>query len=72
VSCHLGNINDPQSIRGGIQNENSFKSVNFTITNIDPSYSQVIVYYTRWTSDEAGSQANNSYRIIRPYYVSNG
>jgi hypothetical protein len=54
VSCHIGSINDPFSIRGGIENENSFKSVNFRLHNIDSAYSYVIVYYTRSTSDGSG------------------
>jgi hypothetical protein len=27
VICHIGNVNDPQSIRGGMENENSNKMV---------------------------------------------
>ena len=49
VSCYIGNLNDPFSQRGGLEDENSFKSVNFILSNIDSSYNYVVVYYTRST-----------------------
>lgn len=49
VSIFIGN--DPGSIRSGFRNENSHKSVNFHLTNIDSAYQYVTVYYTRSTSD---------------------
>jgi hypothetical protein len=50
VSCHLGAINNPFSIRGGMENENSYKQVEFKLTDLDAAYSYVTVYYTRTTS----------------------
>jgi hypothetical protein len=38
VSCHIGGINDPLSIRGGIGNENSGKSVIFKFIDLDSNY----------------------------------
>jgi hypothetical protein len=35
VVCHVGNINDPKSARGGILEENSNKMIIFSIGNID-------------------------------------
>ena len=72
VSCHLGNINDPFSVRGGIENENSFKSVNFLLSNIDSSYSYVAVYFTRNTADGSGLSITNAYKVLKNYSIYNG
>lgn len=72
VSCHIGNLNDPFSIRGGIENENSFKGVNFVMSNIDSSYNYVSVYFTRASSTEDGSEFTNAYKIQKQFVVYNG
>jgi hypothetical protein len=51
VTCHIGNINTPSSIRMGMQDENSNKSIKFKLSNIDTQYDLVKIYYTRTTSD---------------------
>ena len=50
VMCHIGNINDPFSIRMGMENEDSNKLIKFTLSNLDNSYDFIKVYYTRSTS----------------------
>lgn len=40
----------PSSITTGVENENSNKYIQFKLTNIDPGYTYVTVYYTRATS----------------------
>lgn len=71
VTCHVGNINDPFSIRGGISDENSYKTVSFTVSNIDPSYEQMIVYYTRSTSDENGIESTTAFRVDKKFSIKN-
>ncbi len=72
VTCHIGNLNDPASIQGGIKNENSYKSVNFVMSDIDSSYNNVNVYYTRSTSDIEQGEITESYKIIKSYPIYNG
>lgn len=72
VTCHIGNLNDPASIQGGIRNENSFKSVNFVLSDIDSSYNHVNVYYTRSTSDIDQNEITESYKILKGYPIYNG
>ena len=48
--CHIGTINDPFSIRMGLENEDSNKVIKFTLSNLDNSYDFIKVYYTRSTS----------------------
>ena len=69
VSCHLGSINNPFSIRGGMENENSFKQVEFTLTNLDSAYNYVTVYYTRTTSSADLSPLTEIYKINKLYNI---
>lgn len=71
VTCHIGNLNDPRSIRGGISDENSYKSVQMVLTNIDTSYDYVTVYYTRSTSNEQGIEVTTAFKIDRKFVVKN-
>jgi hypothetical protein len=50
IVCHIGSINDPASIRGGLENENSHKLVQLILENLDPAYDYVYVYYTHTSS----------------------
>lgn len=63
VICHIGNINNPKSIRMGIMNEDSKKSVKFTISNLDTQYDYLKVYYTRTTSDNSGQDITSAHQI---------
>lgn len=69
VVCHIGNINDPRSIRGGMENENSNKIVQFTLTNVDSAYDYVTVYYTRKTSSADHEPITEVYRLNRKFKV---
>lgn len=71
VSCHLGNVNDPFSIQGGLEDENSFKSVSFIISNIDPSYDHVTVYYTRNSSDLTANDVTLAYKVYEKFPIYN-
>lgn len=71
VTCHIGNINSPGSIRGGIADENSYKSIQFSMYNLDSSYDYVIAYYTRNTSDIDGIRQTTAYRIDKRYRINN-
>lgn len=71
VTCHIGNLNDPSSIQGGIRDENSYKSASFILTDIDSSYNNVVVYYTRSTSDIDGNEITSSFKILKQFSVYN-
>lgn len=71
VTCHIGNLNDPFSIRGGFEDENSYKRVFFQISNIDTSYDKVIVYYTRSTSSQDGNEITLAYKILSTFPIYN-
>lgn len=67
VTCHKGNLNDPFSIDGGIENENSYKQVGFTLEEIPKQFSRVYVYYSRNSSDASGN-ALTTYKKINKYF----
>ena len=52
VICHIGEVNNPETIRGGLANENSGKRVHFKLNNLDLAYSYIRVYYARTTGVE--------------------
>ena len=71
VSCHLGSINNPLSIRGGMEDENSYKQVDFVLTNLDSAYSYVTVYYTRTTSSQDLSPMTTVHKVNKLYNIIN-
>lgn len=71
VSCFIGNLNDPLSIQGGIRDQNSFKAVHFILSNLDTSYNNVIVYYSRNTSDNLANQTTEAFKILKNFPIYN-
>lgn len=71
VSCYIGNINDPMSEEGGIRDENSHKSVVFLLQNVDSSYNNIVVYYTRSSSDIDGNYIPLAYKLVKQFSVYN-
>jgi hypothetical protein len=59
----MGALNNPSSIRGGEQDENSGKLVQFTLTNIDSGYDYVTVCYSRATGVDNGQRNTIAKRI---------
>lgn len=68
VVCHIGAINQPSSIRGGILEENSDKLVNFKLNNIDLAYNYIVVYYTR-TSGNQDNEYTKTYKVTDKYKI---
>lgn len=70
VSVFIG-FGAPNSLTTGTKNENSFKTVNLYISNIDPSYDYLYVYYSRYTAEQ-GENFNTEYiKIDKKFVVSN-
>lgn len=63
VVCHIGATNNPNSIRGGLKDENSNKLVKFILKNVDLAYDYVNIYYTRTTGDET-NEITYAYKIV--------
>ena len=71
ISCFIGNDCDPFSIQGGMGNQNSNKSISIYVSNIDPAYDYIKVYYTRTTSDDKQSPIVQAYKINQNYSCTN-
>lgn len=69
VTCHIGGVNDIFSIKAGLRDENSNKMIKFNLTDVDPAYSYVRVYYTRTTSDLDGIRIIKNYLIDQKYPI---
>ena len=69
VSIFKGNT--LRSVTSGFRDENSDKSVKFLITNIDPSYQYINIYYTRSTSDIDENAVVSAYKIEQKFSVNN-
>ena len=69
VSVFIG-FGSPDSITTGTKNENSYKGVDFTMSNIDPSYDYLYVYYSRSTA-EGSENFNTEYKKIDKKFTVN-
>lgn len=65
VSIFIGNTAD--SIHTGFRDENSHKLVKFSLDETDPSYQNIVIYYTRATGEINQSATVNAYKIDRRY-----
>ena len=72
VTCHNGNLLDPFSVEGGVEDQNSHKQVHFVLKNIDSAYNRVIVYYTRTTSSSTGVLQVEHKMLLESYDIYNG
>lgn len=69
ITCNIGNYKDPGSVRMGLLDEDSQKSISITLDNIDSSYDFVRIYFTRTTSDNLGTKQESSYFIDTDYPI---
>jgi hypothetical protein len=70
VSTHIGKINDPFSIRGGILNENSNKTIKLKLNNLDTSYDYLKIYFTRSTGDINKIEDTHAYLLSNKKIIS--
>lgn len=62
----------PFDIEGGISDQDSLKSVSFTLKNIDSEYGYIKVYYVRNSAAIDQTSVSNAYKLIQKYSVRNG
>ena len=71
VQMHVGPINSSK-VRMGMQDENSEKSVSFTLNGIDSGFDYVRVFYERVSSDNSGVVVPLYYMIDQNFIIING
>lgn len=72
VTCHIGNVNDPFSIRSGIEDDISHKMIMFSLSNLDTAYEYINVYFSRNTGSTTKQRLTTYGKIDRKYYIKNG
>lgn len=68
VVCHIGAVNHPQSIRGGLQDENSNKIIKFRLKNLDLAYNYINIYYVRKTGDGI-TEVTKTYKVTDKFKI---
>ena len=70
VSIFIGN--EPLNIKSGFRQENSYKGILFSLSNLDPGYQYISIYYTVATSDIDQNAVTTSYKIDQKYLIGIG
>lgn len=70
VSIFIGN--EPLNIKSGFRQENSYKGILFSLSNLDPGYQYISIYYTVATSDIDQNAVITSYKIDQKYLIGIG
>lgn len=63
---------DPKSIRMGLEDENSGKSVTFKLTNLDSGFDYVHVLYARSSSGNEQAAVDTYHKVVYDYPAFNG
>ena len=72
VSIFHGNCETLSSVSGTLQDERTNKSVTINLSNVDQSFSNVYLYYTREFSDTNGFRMSETISLIKPYPIKEG
>ena len=72
VPVHIGTPNNPSEIRMGVQDENSKKSVQFKLTNLDAGFDYIHVLYARSSSGNDLATVHSYYKIEFDYPIQQG
>lgn len=71
ISCHIGKLNDPFSIRSGLYDENSNKIIKLSLNNIDTAYDYINVYFSRTTGGYEKEPLVKYYKISSKKSITN-
>ena len=69
ISIYKGSYDDISSISGTLLDETTDKSLRLKITNLDRSFSQIYLYFSRATSDTNGIRINKYYQVSSAYSI---
>ena len=69
ISVFKGNLFDITSISGTLQDELTDKSIKLLLTNIDESFSNIYLYYSREYSDTLGFRMSETVELLNPYEI---
>lgn len=69
ISVFKGTDADPYTINGGIEDENSGKTIQLKINNFDRSYDFIKIYYIRSSSEANIEAIPQAFELMDPVYV---
>ena len=69
IPVFIGTDSDPNSIDGGIKNQQTNKGIRLKLTNTDKSYNYLKVYYVRYFADYQQNRVAECKKIIQKYPV---
>lgn len=68
IPCFIG---ENQKADGAYENYNSNKSIVLNVSNIDENFNNLVVYYSRSSSDKFSLTSTTIYKIITPFPIVN-
>lgn len=71
IPVFIGKDGDPFSIKGGVRNEDSNKSIKFKLTNLDSNYNRLQILYQRSTSDP-NQNSVTEYKLLNDFIQYSG
>ena len=71
ISVFNGNDCAPYTISGTLLDERTDKKIRITVTNVDPQYSKIYVYYSREYSDTLGYRLTEYGKFKDPFSIKN-
>lgn len=69
VPVFLGNDSNPNSMDGGIKNQNSNKGILFKLTSLDKSYNYLKIYYVRYFADYQQNRVCECKKIYKKFPI---
>lgn len=69
VSVFFGTDGDPFSVKGGISNERTDKSIKLQVVNVDSCYKYLKIFYTRTTAGSNETATTLAYKIDKLFPV---
>ena len=69
IPVFIGSDGDPNSVDGGIKNQQTNKGVRLKLTNIDKSYNYLKVYYVRYFADYQQNRVCECKKIYQRYPI---
>ena len=69
VQMYIGDINDPTSIRMGLEDENTKKAILLKLTNIDSGFDYVHVLFSKNSSAEHEKMTTTYYKIVQDFPI---
>lgn len=72
IPVFLGNDGDPNSMVGGIKNQNSHKGIKLKLQNLDDAYTYLKIYYVRYFADYQQNRVYEAKKIYKKYPINSG